>query len=150
MNDFSSSGNWWLPRKQEKQIYGELNFSQTVGGTLFLSDAYEKLWDFPRDKQDFLLLGDLIAEGKSTKVSVIISLITDHKTKSSPKKTTIDIVLKVKYIFLEVHVEDNNIEFEKIAVSYSNLNDWISAIHDLKLDKSQHELTYSSPAICVE
>jgi hypothetical protein len=41
-DDISKSGNWWLPGKQEKQFHGELNFSKTEGGTLLLSDTFDK------------------------------------------------------------------------------------------------------------
>lgn len=86
---------------------------------------------------------------ETTKVSVLISLMTSRQEKNSPNESSVKIVLLLKYIFLGVHVEDKNIELEKIVVSYSNLNKWISALHDLEIDRSQEERIYNSPAITV-
>jgi hypothetical protein len=148
--NLAKSGNWWIPCRQEKQFHGELNFNQTEGGTLLLSDTLDKLYDFPIRNEDFIMVGDLTEEGKdeTTKVSVLISLMTSHQEKNSPNENSIKIVLLLKYIFLGVHV-DKNIELEKIVVSYSNLNKWISVLHDLEVDRSQEERIYNSPAITV-
>ena len=59
------------------------------------------------------------------------------------------VVLRLKYIFLGVHIEDKDAEFQRIAISYSNLNDWISAIHDLKPERSQERTIYNSSVITV-
>jgi hypothetical protein len=118
MYELSKSGNWWLPGKQEKQFHGELNFSRTEGGTLLIFDSFDKLWDFPRDIQDFLLLGNLTDENKTTKVSVIISLIPNRQENGS----SVTVILKPKYVFLGIHIEDkNHIEFDKVFLSFSNL-----------------------------
>ena len=149
--DISKSGHWWFPGKQEKQFHGELNFNPTEGGTLLLSDTLDKLYDFPTKNEDFILLGDLTEEGKdeTSKVSVLISLMTNHQEKTSKSENSVKLVLRLKYIFLGIHIENKNIEFEKIAISYSNLHKWISALHDLKVDRSQIERIYNSPVIVV-
>jgi hypothetical protein len=110
--DISKSGNWWFPGKQEKQFHGELKFNQAEGGTLFLSDTLDKLSDFPTKNEDFILLGDLAENGKDktpTKVSVLISLMTNHQEKTGLSENSAKIVLRLKYVFLEVHIENKDI-----------------------------------------
>jgi ApeA N-terminal domain 1 len=72
----TKKGNWWLPDQKEKQFHGELNFNQTEGGTLILSDTLDKLYDFPTRNEEFIILGNLTEDtgndSKPTKVSVII------------------------------------------------------------------------------
>jgi hypothetical protein len=48
-----------------------------------------------------------------------------------------------------VFFEDKNIKFEKIATSYSNLDHWISAIHDLNPERLPDRTIYTSPTITV-
>lgn len=150
-NDLSKIGNWWLPGKQEKQFYGELSFNQSEGGTLLLLDTLDKLYDFPTRNEDFIIQSDLKNEAKdeTTKVSVLIRFMTNHQENNGLSGSSVKIVLLLKYIFLGVHVEDKNIELKKIVVSYSNLNKWISALHDLEVDSSQEERIYKSPVITV-
>ena len=154
MYDFSKLGKWWLPGREEKQFYGELNFSRTEGGTLVLSDTFDKLYDFPKH-EDFILLGDLTEEEKdegkqSTKVSVWIGLVAYRQQRTTTSENSIKIMLMLKYILLGVHVEDKHIKFEKIAISYSNLDHWISAIHDLIPERLPDRTIYNSPIITVD
>jgi hypothetical protein len=154
MQKLSKSGNWWLPGKQEKQFHGQIVFNQIEGGTLTLSDTLDKLYDFPTKKEDFIILGNLTEERNgetksSTDVSALISLVTNFQEKISPTENSVKVVLRLKYIFLGVHIKDKDTEFQRIVISYSNLNDWISAIHDLKPDRSQERTIYSSPVITV-
>jgi len=150
----AKSGNWWLPDRQEKQFYGELSFNQSDGGTLILSDTLDKLYDFPTRNEDFIILGNFTEELKNdtksfTKVAAVISLMTSQQEKIGQIENSVKIVLRLKYIFLGIHIEDKNIKFEKIAVSYSNLDHWISAIHDLDAERLQDRTTYNSPVIAV-
>lgn len=62
-------------------------------------------------------------------------------------ENSMKIVLRLKYIFLGVHVDD--IKFEKIAISYSNLGHWISAIHDLNPERINERTIYNSPITTV-
>ena len=152
--NYQKSGKWWLPGKQEKQFYGELNFSITEGGTLLLSDAFDNLWDFPIKNEDFILVGNLTETEKdeskqSKEISVWVGLVTSSQQRITVSENSMKIVLRLKYIFLGVHIADKNIKFDKITISYSNLDDWISAIHDLNREELSDKTIYSSPIITV-
>jgi hypothetical protein len=68
--------------KQEKQFHGELEFNQTEGGTLLLTDSFDNLWDFPLYNQDFLLLGDLTQVSITSKAGSTLYSFLRSNTKS--------------------------------------------------------------------
>ena len=144
-----AKGKWWFPGKQERQFYGELKFSQSEDDALLLSDTIDRLWDFPRDKQDFLLLGNLTDDNKTLNVSVIISLMTRYQEKIDSEGSNVTVNLKPRFVFLGIHIEDpNHIEFDKVFLNFSNIDHWISPIHDL-IPEPSNGRAYHSPWISI-
>lgn len=147
---FSRSGKWWFPGKYENKFNGKLEYNESEGGFLFLSDNLEKLFNFPFREGNFILVGEVSEntnEGvEYTRISVLVDYVLEHQERLSENRANVNITLQLKYIFIGIEINDMNIEFEKVSLSFSNLVNWISIID---LQNSIKGVGFCSPEIIV-
>lgn len=151
----TQKGKWWFPGKSENKFDGEIKFSQSGSGTLILIDTMDKLFNFPRDMNDFLLMGELeddLQYAGSKKISVLISYVSNYREKYAMVYGTsrVYIELRVKYIFLGIHLQNKDIEFDRVILSFSNVDNWISPMDDLLKEPVSDQDEYKSRDILID
>jgi hypothetical protein len=148
VTSLSESGKWWIPGKDTKKFYGELEFNQEGGGTLVLSDIFDNLYDFPRNATDFILLGELNRKRNDgieiTKASLLVDYVSKYQESSDANQYYVKIVVRLKYIVLGINIEDKDLQFDKIVLAFSNVDSWISAEEDLERIGTAESIDYEN------
>lgn len=161
LQELSTEGKWWFPGNENNKFFGKLEYNHLRGGMLFLSDTFDKLFNFPRHNEDFVLIGEIIdkenSQANKIKVSVLIANVKNVRQNINVEQNTVEVQSDVKYIFLGIHLKDDRLEFNKVSFSYSNLDNWLEpsdlpfSKHEQSIDEGQKRFqgwtVYSSPII---
>ncbi|MBP1908435.1 HEPN domain-containing protein [Methanolobus bombayensis] len=118
MDSFEMKGTWWLPTKEEDKVSGILQFNSSDGGSLELIGSFQyetKILNSQNALVNHDIILGLVGGRKVTCYKCLHIEQSDNAT------------FKVLFIFDGYHFfEEEDICFDEILVSYSNLDYWLS------------------------
>lgn len=144
VEEFEYKGQWYLPEKPEKSIFGTLRFTPTEGAILDLMGSFRgSSFSFGRMLQPEIILG-FSSNGK------LITLYKCFETKlsmSSPGLPTSSFYANVVFVGATFQSKDD-IKFKRMLIHYSNLDEWVNIsgidIQDLP-DRKEVVIKYKRP-----
>lgn len=115
---FRCSGYWWLPETPDERIAGTLTYTPQKGATL------ELFGSFAQATADFAGFGPEIVWGESDHgVVTLHDCVLTHLSVGSTNNSR----LRARNVFLGYHfASESDMNFEKLFVRYSNLDEWIN------------------------
>lgn len=152
MKDFTYSGVWWLPGRENVRVAGSLSFTVGTGLKLSLLGALQATSNPFEDVEHPLVLG-VTQEGKA--VTLYHCVQTNFNlsfNRSSPGFTSQTLNIEVAYIgahFLDI----GDLRFYKAEVKYNHLPEWVgvSGFHEEFQPSEESEallkVTYSHPSV---
>ena len=118
LKEFKFEGLWWFPENHEKKFCGILTYSPYEGATLEMMGDLEHIITSPS-----LILGMTI-NGKQFTLYRCIKHIK-HRNLHNPYLAVYR--FNIRIIFIGIHFgQVNDIQFNKISVHYSNLDEWLN------------------------
>lgn len=118
LRECTFKGLWWFPYNPGKKFWGTLNYSPYDGAVLELMGNLENSLQSPPLILGMALNGKPITLDKCYERSE-----TGHL--SDPTLTVFEYSIGI--VFIGIHFENaKDIEFNKIPVHYSNLNEWLN------------------------
>lgn len=147
MKKFEYNGIWWLPENPEKQVSGTIYFDFKDGARLELIGSFAELKDLNAFLSPKIILG-LTQKGK-----YITLYKCFEKNRDISFAGLINSIFSVKLVFIGCHFEkEEDILFEKLSISYSNLDEWvgytgfrIKSKFEQKDSPKKFEIVYESP-----
>ena len=127
MESFEHMGDWWLPNDDTnaKEISGKLSFNPESGGLLELMGDFADPWSESAATHFEIIHGAVLVEKRGKYLVTLRDCYVNFSDGVGARRKT---NLQVNYIYWTSHFWFNNaddIQFEKIVVDYTYLNDWM-------------------------
>lgn len=135
-DDFELKGMWWLPNNPDKQISGMLQFAHKGKITLDLIGSFREIQSF--GSEEFSTPEVILGISDNGFICTLVNTFETNRQLNFPGIPKSQ--YQARFLILGHHFDSfNDISFTSVKVSYTNLENWLSA-RPLTLTKPKGDL----------